>query len=262
MLNVILQMQMARGGGYNPYAGRASVQTLSNLSALILTVDRECRDFGASSRIPCQDLQQTLGRKLIVESAGDKDIGWTTLLAKAKDGSLKQDGDSALVNQEVVSGLRQNLRDLAPAHASNLRQASANGPRQPAWQHRSAATPPFAATSADPDAPVIDVTPDTAGPEIEQSTDGQVQWAAYQSLTQSDNFKPIELSGLLISSDKDEHGDLVLNIDPERTPDNYLPALVRLLEALAGALFLLVHGPLWVIRLRQSMQRSKVLAGA
>ncbi|GAB2903123.1 hypothetical protein GCM10027046_35520 [Uliginosibacterium flavum] len=263
MLNAILQMQMARAGGaYNPYAGRASVQTLGNLSALVLTVDRECHDFGASSRIPCQDLQQMLGSKIVVDDASDKDIGWTTLLAKARDGSLKQDGDSALANQQVVSSLRASLRDLvAPRvhqlYAKPLQTALASqrgGIVLPLHEQ------PLSTPSSDPDAPVVDIASPSAGAQIEQSTDWQVQWAAYQSLTQPDNLKAVELNGLVISSDKDERGDLVLNIDPERNPDNYLPALVRLLEAIAGALFLLVHGPLWVIRLRQSMQRNKALA--
>ncbi|HSC79587.1 MAG TPA: IgaA/UmoB family intracellular growth attenuator, partial [Chitinolyticbacter sp.] len=112
MLDLAMQVQMAREGTeYNPLAGRVSVQVISQLSDLVLGIDRECKNSSAQSA--CESLRTTLGSKLVLGDGGEG-MAWDTLLAKARDGSLKRGyKDTALANQLTVSSLLTDLGDLA-----------------------------------------------------------------------------------------------------------------------------------------------------
>ncbi|WP_255990997.1 IgaA/UmoB family intracellular growth attenuator [Chitinolyticbacter albus] len=258
MLDLAMQVQMAReGDAYNPLAGRVSVQVIHHLSELVLGIDQECKNSSAQSA--CESLRTTLGSKLMLGD-GDKDSGWDVLLAKAKDGSLKRDyDDAALANQITVSGLLTDLNDLATPRLREFYAkplAAARASQRGGLlliTHGAGFPPPVTANAED----LAEAGSDAA--EGEQSADWQVQWANYKMLAEPVSLKQLDLQGLVVSSGRNAAGDQVLEVDPQRTTANALAALVRLLAMGMGAALLLVHGGLWLYKLRGAMARSRAL---
>lgn len=266
MLDIMLQMKMARESD-NPLLGyaapRQSFFIVSEASRLIQTIDQECKRADIDNRSACEQLQMTLGGKLLVEASGESS-GWGNLLEQAKDGSLKKAGDQALVTRETVETLRQELRDLATARLRKIYEK----PLQAAIDSQQGgivlALPGDlmqpAPTSDDADEPSpVGQTGQPAAWHTGKSADWQIQWANYQALGEPESLHPLELTGLVVACDKSPSGEPLLRIDTERTRDNYPPALLRLLAFALGAFFLLVHGALWLLNLSRAKQRQQAI---
>lgn len=250
MLDLMVQMQMAQATDpMQRFMPRPSLLVLSDLTDLILGIDKECKLEGVSNRPACAALQKTMGEKLLLDD-GDKALGWEELLKQARDGTLKKNDDTAIATDETVSRLKMELHEVASAHMRKAFEA----PLQTLLksQHGGIVLPLGADQTFGGD------TDETAATGNE-SRDWPTQWAAYGELAKPYSLKTLELSGLLVSANKNTDGDMQLDIDTQRTRSNYQPALLRLLALLVGAGFMATHGLLWIVNLGHASRRSQAI---
>jgi hypothetical protein len=258
MLDIMLQMRMA-GENNNPLLGyaapRKSFFVVSELSRLILTIDQECTRDGIDNRSSCRQLQQTIGDKFLLKESGASS-GWKSLLEQAKDGRLKKVDDVALVTNDTLKSLQQELHDVAAARLRKVYEK----PLQAAIDSQQGGI--LLPLLGDPmlPAPATENTDELPfAPPAVNSADWQIQWANYQALAEPESLHPLALTGLVVAFDQSRPGEPVLRIDTERTQANYPPALLRLLAFVLGAFFLLVHGVLWLVNLSRAKQRSHAI---
>lgn len=266
MMEAVLRMKLAtESGDYDPYRSIPSILRITQLSAFVKAVQQACegKDLTADINIACQEQQSLLG--LAKDNGGllvipiNKDqmqggLGWKTLLAQANNGQLAEAGDTLVVAQETLTALRDGLKKIAQpriqqAYAPALATALASQRGGVVLRLPAVAEPVAVETPAEP----------LAENEDPKSTDWAVQWLNYQRLSQTKNQKPVDIQGLVVHSGKDDKGDWVLELDTERNQNNYQPALIRLIGLLLAAVFTLVHGTLFVIKVTRARQREKAL---
>ncbi len=250
LANALLRMQ---GGYRNPYMQRATVQIITNLGALLESVDQTCA--GNASR-SCQELKRILGSELMF--AAGRGNGWEAVMAHARSGGLKkEDEDSAMSRSDTTHSLRHHLRLLAVPqfqdfYAPALESAIAGQQDGILVKLQYSDAP---GKSLIPGIQHTGLYPDSKGP-----LDWPTAWESYRSLVSDAGLQPFEASAMVTAVSTQEDGTPLLLLDASRRPDNALPALLRLLPLLIGALLLACHGTLWVRKLRQASQRQRQIA--
>lgn len=232
MLDLMLRMQ----SGNDPFNRVPSVKVISELTALVLGVSREC-DAHPGARATCTALMERLGSDLIVGD-GERGMGWVELHARAKDGRLKKDyDDSAITRSEVAIQLKSLLQQMAaPALADFY------------------AKPLQAALNSQQGGAVLGLLP--SRPDVAAPEDWPQAWQVYQRLASDEGLQAVDETGMLVAVSTTADGAPIYQIDTERTPENAFSALLRLLPLLLGGLMLLGHGLLFVQRLNQSRARA------
>lgn len=257
MMGMVLGMQMAQQAGGNSLLmpQRPSIYNIRGLTELVQTIDKACVGNNYDLRLACEKTQDALGKKVIPGEAEDS-IGWAKLLAKAGDGSLAKEGDGGVAVRETVYELRDGLRAMAEPR---MQQAYAKALQDTLASQRGGIVLPILVTAQE--AAPVDAAADAPAPAVDaNTTDWLKQWANYQALAKSGKLQPVVLNGMVVRSEKDVRGDLVLEIDPLRNRENFMPALIRLLTVAMGAAFLLIHATLFVLNLNKAMQRSRQVA--
>lgn len=266
MMESVLRMKMAaESGDYGVYNSVPSILRITQFSALVKAVQQACegKDLTADINTACQNQQSLLGMTqdngglLVIPTNKEKSqgaLGWKTLLAQANDGRLTEAGDTLLVGQETLAALRDGLKDIAQpriqqVYAPALATALASQRGGVVLRLPAVPEPVAVETPAEP----------VAENEDPKSTDWAVQWLNYQNLSQAKKQKPVDIQGLVVHSAKDENGDWVLELDTERNQNNYQPALIRLIGILLAAVFVLVHGSLFVFNVTRARKREKAL---
>ncbi|MFZ2267822.1 MAG: IgaA/UmoB family intracellular growth attenuator [Azonexus sp.] len=228
-------------------ANRPTFLLISDLSELLLSIDRECKREGIDNSAACAQLQKSLSSELLVGEGG-QNPGWGALLKQARDGSLKKDEeDRAIAKEDSVETLRQELRKVAAARLQKIYEK----PLQAAIDSQRGILLPL------PNG--LPAHDGNEAPSAGKTTDWQAQWKNYQELAKPESLHPLELTGLVVAHGKTPAGDLLLEIDSERTQANYPPALLRVLALMLGAAFLLVHGVLWLANLSRANERSQAI---
>ena len=262
MLDIMLQMQMPGLGdeNYNLFRPRPSIYSIANLGEAIKAIDVMCKKPRAEQA--CKDVKDLIGSKVIL-SETEEGLGWDTLFKRAAEGKLTKERDGALASKDTVSRIRELMRTMVEPQMFTLYAKPLQAARDS--QHGGVVLKLWVESQqrllGSDSLPSLYVAPNIVPyPGDTDPLDWVAQWTAYQQLGQAESLKTLEIEGLVINHGTDARGDLVLEVDPSRTLENYPPALLRLVAFGLGLLFLLVHGVLFAIKLSRALQRQKAVA--
>lgn len=249
-LTLRLKRQLEQAGEL-PFGGPPLVYRVMHLSALVREVDAVCGSDTAGlpdaatrwTWTSCEDLRTAVGA---LRLDGEEDpVGWTRLRRKVQAG-LRGSGDTAIALDDALRRLRSALRDLAEPHV-RARYAAALA----------------VALESQRGGVLLPLSPELVqalrSPEEEPGarSDWPERWAEYEALAAPAALRPLAFEGLVTSVSSDDRGDLVLAVDPSRTRENAVGALLRLAAVLLGAALVTIHGPLLALTGRRALARAR-----
>ncbi|WP_374539393.1 IgaA/UmoB family intracellular growth attenuator [Chitinimonas taiwanensis] len=263
--NLMLQMrQMSLSGRYDPYVAPPSIYNITNLSALVIGIEEQCAANKSALQEACSKLKNLMGEELVVDASNEA-IGWEKLLAQSiKDAASGE--HIALLRESTLISLRSAARSIAEAqiHDSykqaflqlqqgqqgavilNVDPGQANQIKQASLGLKTLS---------------IENEGDAAAPALldEIRGDWLKSWEAYGRIAQADNLQALRVKGLLVGMEQAKNGDLILELDPYRTPDNVMRAVLAVVALLLGLLLMLVHGTCWGVNIWRANKRAKAI---
>ncbi len=96
-------------------------------------------------------------------------------------------------------------------------------------------------------------------PSVQHSRRELIRWNELLKLTQRSEAQPFRLEGMVTRLGEDASGAVHLQIDASRSLDESWPALMRSTWLSLGLLLLLIHVPLFAIKLRAARRRGQQL---
>lgn len=211
--------------------GAEAKYAIRHVPALAALVQRTCREGAAE---PCARFRETMTAKVVFPDAAAHPT-WDALLDAATRGGGAARGseqagpmEEAITDEFTIGTLRGELQEIVRAReleryggpARDAMESQRGGVRLRVWPE----------IRLPPSAPAPN---DGALPHLRTSE----RWAEFERRDAAP--APYEIRGLLAEVSRDERGDLVLDIDTGRTPENAYAAALRL-SALGGATALLL----------------------
>ena len=99
-------------------------------------------------------------------------------------------------------------------------------------------------------------------PESRDFSQWSAQWARYRAAVGPGGVQQVELSGVVVGAERDGRGDLVVELDPTRTRENALQALLRFLAPVLALAVVVVHGAAFVVNKGRATRRLAALQPA
>jgi hypothetical protein len=247
MLDMIMQLKMAEQGAAMPsdlFGNRPSPVIVEELTDLVLNIDLICSIRQGHSSA-CSSVEREISDNLVA----DEDHGtlpWESLVVRAKNGALKESGDSAVTSSIAVRSINQAIGNLTmPLLAQHYR-----GVVDKAMQSQRGGL----LVSLVEDGGVSMQNADAENP-----SDWSLQWTAVKHLGSPEGLQALEVTGLVVRSERDPIGDPVITVDARRSNSNYPPALLRVLALVVGVAFLLLHLVLVVVNHLRTTKRKQAI---